>query len=463
MAFSKKKPYYYLKDSHLTFMQRRDRWLRDLYTKESLFEKPYFSERAEMHMEMPSFVLPQFPPYPEYGPLPPINYPPPYDRYVPRTPTRFPRDPTPDERRTSLSGRTPKKSTELLSGGVKDQGASGMLGFNLDPYCFIWEYPPECLDEGQIAKVRVRINMYSGGEVGGAQWRAVAQGDRLSANLVSSWGSEATFVIQASSVEGEESVGTVCFYVKFGGQEKETRCGCVEIRVPCECGGDETPVAWDYGSSDATIVRNGTATVVVTPGTGPYTWAVSGTGFSIPATTSGPTNTLSADGTACGSATITVTDACENVATGYVREEDNSRWQEQGGEADQCKLLGGTGSWYQSGASPTRRRVDVIQGNRKMHVLVNTQASSSRECPDAVTCENASYGSGYTKCSEYCEFRFPGYGCVECATGYDPPGWSVLGPWNCLGADVADCGDGTWLHSHCAFTESIDNYLWVCN
>ena len=117
MAFSKKKPYYYLKDAHLTFMQRRDRWLRDLYTKESLFEKPYFSERAEMHMEMPSFVLPQFPPYPEYGPLPPINYPPPYDRYVPRTPTRFPRDPTPDERRTSLSGRTPKKSTELLSGG----------------------------------------------------------------------------------------------------------------------------------------------------------------------------------------------------------------------------------------------------------------------------------------------------------------------------------------------------------
>ena len=54
-------------------------------------------------------------------------------------------------------------------------------------------------------------------------------------------------------------------------------------------------------------------------GLGPYTWSVAGTGFSIPATTDGVHNVVSADNTACGPATITVTDYCGDSATGYVR------------------------------------------------------------------------------------------------------------------------------------------------
>jgi len=47
---------------------------------------------------------------------------------------------------------------------------------------------------------------------------------------------------------------------------------------------------------------------------------VSGAGFSLTsAETDGLTNTLEADGTACGSATITVTDDCGESCTGYVR------------------------------------------------------------------------------------------------------------------------------------------------
>ena len=60
----------------------------------------------------------------------------------------------------------------------------------------------------------------------------------------------------------------------------------------------------------------------------PYSWSVSGTGFHFDSA-SGPTTAttnadletleLWADGTACGSATISVTDGCGDTTTGYVR------------------------------------------------------------------------------------------------------------------------------------------------
>jgi len=93
----------------------------------------------------------------------------------------------------------------------------------------------------------------------------------------------------------------------------------IQLKCPsCIC--EETPnVAYDDANSDDTIDRNGTATIVVKDGCPPFSWSVSGTGFSIPASTDGRTNTLSADETACGTATITVTDHCGDNCTGYVR------------------------------------------------------------------------------------------------------------------------------------------------
>ena len=93
----------------------------------------------------------------------------------------------------------------------------------------------------------------------------------------------------------------------------------IQIKCPtCVCE-EVANVAYDNDNSDDTIDREGTATVVVTDGCGPFNWSVSGTGFSISSLTEGRTNTLSADGTACGSATITVTDNCSDSCTGYVR------------------------------------------------------------------------------------------------------------------------------------------------
>jgi len=48
------------------------------------------------------------------------------------------------------------------------------------------------------------------------------------------------------------------------------------------------------------IDRNSSVEISVIGGTSPYTWSVSGTGFSIPSSTTDRTNTLSADDTACG-------------------------------------------------------------------------------------------------------------------------------------------------------------------
>jgi hypothetical protein len=86
---------------------------------------------------------------------------------------------------------------------------------------------------------------------------------------------------------------------------------------------DDTGLAWDDPTSADTVARNANCTVAIldTLGKGgPYTWAVSGTGFTLTnATTVGLSNTLNADASACGTATVTVTGCNGATVTGYVR------------------------------------------------------------------------------------------------------------------------------------------------
>ena len=67
------------------------------------------------------------------------------------------------------------------------------------------------------------------------------------------------------------------------------------------------------------INRNETRAVGVINGTYPYSWSVSGTGFSVNTDAEGLSNTLSADATACGAATIKVVDNDGSSTDGYVR------------------------------------------------------------------------------------------------------------------------------------------------
>jgi len=84
---------------------------------------------------------------------------------------------------------------------------------------------------------------------------------------------------------------------------------------------EDPDLEYDTVNSHETIDRNGSAALVVIGNNGPYTWSVSGTGFTLEneGQPTGPTNTLYADGTACGAATITVTGCDGTQVTGYVR------------------------------------------------------------------------------------------------------------------------------------------------
>lgn len=79
------------------------------------------------------------------------------------------------------------------------------------------------------------------------------------------------------------------------------------------------PFQYDPDNPDE-IDRNNSIPICVIGGIPPYTWQVSGNGFSLSeGATKGLTNTLYANDTACGTATITVIDNCGNSCTGKVR------------------------------------------------------------------------------------------------------------------------------------------------
>jgi len=137
-------------------------------------------------------------------------------------------------------------------------------------------------------------------------------------------GDKICFTLDSDAKDGD----TIKIVIITKPREADGRSGsCVgSFKVACSKCDCETADAFTYddATSDDTIDRpNGggeTATIAITGGCPRYSWSVAGTGFSLTnATTTGLTNTLNADATACGSATITITDDCGTVATGYVR------------------------------------------------------------------------------------------------------------------------------------------------
>lgn len=99
-----------------------------------------------------------------------------------------------------------------------------------------------------------------------------------------------------------------------------TFSGNFNIPPGFECPENPT-LEYDTVNSAETIDRNGSANLVVIGNNGPYTWSVSGTGFTLETEDepTGPTNALHADGSACGAATITVTGCDGTQVHGYVR------------------------------------------------------------------------------------------------------------------------------------------------
>lgn len=81
------------------------------------------------------------------------------------------------------------------------------------------------------------------------------------------------------------------------------------------------------GSNPETISQSGSETILVVDGLGPFNWSVSGSGFTLDeAVTELRSNTLNAAVDACGTATITVTDACDDEVEIQVRCIQDSDW-----------------------------------------------------------------------------------------------------------------------------------------
>jgi len=111
--------------------------------------------------------------------------------------------------------------------------------------------------------------------------------------------------------------------------------GCIVPTIPKNVEGIETYLALQWNPTNPkTIDRNSEVTISVIGGFAPYSWSVSGNGFTLGVSkTTGLQNTLYADDNACGAATVTVTDASGVTATGFVRSE-NGQWYLV--ESEQC-------------------------------------------------------------------------------------------------------------------------------
>jgi len=174
------------------------------------------------------------------------------------------------------------------------------------------------------------------------------------------------------------------------------------VRAECDCE-TKPDVAYDDDNSDDTIDRNGTATIVVKDGCPPFSWSVSGTGFSIPASSEGRTNILSADDTACGTATITVTDHCGDSCSGYVRGTEG-QWVLK--SIGTC-VISGVGTFTGTTGTPERYCYEYIVGNKKQTQETKYEATGnySGPCPAGGAC------------LDYCS----GAACEECVGNGDHP------------------------------------------
>ena len=256
------------KKSITQFYQAPVRYLSEMDARESEFEKPYVDEEyRKMHFDFP---WPDFPPFPEIPPWPPL---PPFDGPVP-----------------------------------------GLPG------CVIVCYPPhnDCDNP-----VWCHPSIWCGTDIGCTlcSWvvEGAVKGYTPHASGVGSWGIDIWLDDELLEEDGETALVSVCMTDPCG------NVCCEDIEVTCKICPPEISISWD--TAVETIGQSSSLVVAVKDGLGPYKWEVTGTGFSMryPETV-GTGNILDSDGSACGTATITVTDYCEDTATGYVRCTAASHW-----------------------------------------------------------------------------------------------------------------------------------------
>jgi len=133
---------------------------------------------------------------------------------------------------------------------------------------------------------------------------------------------------------------------------------CEASVTACLCF-DPSGFGYDTENSGETVDRSDSAEIFVEGGCPPFTWAVAGTDFSFDdETTSERQNTLNAGASACGTATVTVTDDCGDEVTGYVR----CTYGVWALKSSDCQL---SGDGELTGSAGELHYYQLIQGNKK--------------------------------------------------------------------------------------------------
>jgi hypothetical protein len=136
-----------------------------------------------------------------------------------------------------------------------------------------------------------------------------------------------TNTVSGRIIAGPEEVGDVNF---TGSMRTSTGISGTSNYLMAECRDCEECEGVDPltpGSNPETIAQSGQETIQVIDGQENFHWSVSGSGFSMDeAETVGRSNTLIAGPDACGTATITVTDNCNDSIEIQVRSLSDSAW-----------------------------------------------------------------------------------------------------------------------------------------
>lgn len=182
------------------------------------------------------------------------------------------------------------------------------------------------------------------------------------------------------------------------------------------------------------ISRNSNVEIKVIGGIPQYNWSVSGTGFGLAQSQSNDvSNTLTADSTACGTATITVTDGRGDKITGYVRC-TSGHWVlfcESIMPDDNCHRGGGNTYYY--------------EGNRRIYILVRCiwDWPAPRKC-------------WFHSCGGYDSKNY---------IPEDAVCWAIYDPYDCthyLGGPGYACPGDDVGHSCCTLNLGIQVHEWVC-
>ena len=369
------------KESVGNFYKADVRFLKEVVGRESEFEKPYLDEDyRKMHFDFP---LPDWPPFPD--PLP------------------WPEIPPGPEPGLSLCG-----ITCYIPGG----------GDCTEP---IWCHPSIWCGTDMSCNL---CSWTVTGATTGYTWKHIVDGVPSKTRGIEIWIDENLLTEGKALIHAQmrDPCGNLC------GEDLEVTC---KVCPP------DIVISWDSDLNLTVGQGNGgfaTAAVKVKDGLGPYTWSVAGTGFSMQdAVTNGVNNVLQADATACGLATVTVTDFCGDSVTGYVR-----------CTAGQWTEIGFT-SCVVSGDPDTPGGAVRTEG--KYRLTENIRSAFAAGLPDNTYNGFANCTEGYNMCvrdGANCDKGAPCHadmGCTKCLTN----SWCATNYTLCHNAATCKC---------CALTSS---------